>query len=58
MLVSMALLILLGIFILIDIAAIVGWVPDTRTGRDWQPRGGWKPTEEVRPAGWHRRAAH
>jgi len=55
---GMELLILIAIFVATGIASIAGWVPDNRTGRDWQPRGGWKPTEEVRGAGWHHRASH
>ncbi|WP_163509214.1 hypothetical protein [Fodinicola acaciae] len=44
----MELLILLAIFLLVDVAVLLGWTPDTRDGRDWQPRGGWKPTKEIR----------
>jgi hypothetical protein len=29
------LIVLLGIFILLDIAALKGWAPDTRDSRDW-----------------------
>ncbi|GAA1662252.1 hypothetical protein [Fodinicola feengrottensis] len=42
----MGILILLAIFIGTGIAALLGWTPDSRTGRDWQPRGGWQRTEE------------
>jgi len=42
----MELLVLLAILIAPGVAALLGWTPDTRSGRDWQPRGGWKPTEE------------
>jgi hypothetical protein len=34
----MQMLILVGFFALVGLAVIVGWAPDTRTGRDWQPR--------------------
>lgn len=52
----MEMLILLAVVIAIDIAALLGWTADSRTGRDWQPRGGWKPTEDVRLP--HRPAVH
>lgn len=52
----MEMLILLAVVILIDIAAVAGWVADSRTGRDWQPRGGWKPTEDVHLS--HRTVVH
>jgi hypothetical protein len=29
------LILLLSIFVFLDIAAIKGWAPDTRDGRDW-----------------------
>ena len=41
----MQMLILVAVFVLVGLAAVVGWTPDTRTGRDWQPRSGWKPTK-------------
>lgn len=44
----MELLILLAVIVLVDVAALVGWAPDRRSGRDWQPRGGWQPTEDLR----------
>lgn len=44
----MELLILLAVILVVDVAALVGWVPDRRTGRDWQPRDGWQPTEDLR----------
>jgi hypothetical protein len=44
----MELLILLAIFLFTAVAALLGWTPDTRDGRDWQPRGGWKPNKAIR----------
>jgi hypothetical protein len=48
MLVGMEILVMIAVFALVGIAAAVGWTPDTRTGRDWQPRDGWKPLEDLR----------
>lgn len=53
----MELFILLAVIVLVDVAALVGWVPDRRSGRDWQPRGGWQPTEDLRRAPLHRLSA-
>jgi hypothetical protein len=44
----MEILVLLGVFLLVAIVSIAGWTPDTRTGRDWQPRDGWKPFLDLR----------
>ncbi len=44
----MEFLVLLGVFLLVAIASIAGWTPDHRTGRDWQPREGWKPFLDLR----------
>jgi hypothetical protein len=44
MLEDMQMLILVAVFVLVGLAAVAGWTPDTRSGRDWQPRSGWKPT--------------
>jgi hypothetical protein len=46
-------LILVAVFALVGLAAVAGWTPDTRSGRDWQPRSGWKPASP--PAKKHRR---
>ena len=34
------LILLLGIFILLDVAALKGWAPDTRDNRDWNVPNG------------------
>jgi hypothetical protein len=34
------LILLLIVFVLLDVAAVKGWAPDTRDGRDWTVREG------------------
>ena len=45
----MEILIMVAILVLVGLIALAGWTPDTRTGRDWQPRHGWKPSRDCRP---------
>lgn len=44
----MELLALLAVFVVADILVLLGWSPDRRDRRDWQPRGGWKPNQPPR----------
>ncbi len=41
-----------ALLILILVLAVASplWGTDTRDGRDWQPRSGWRPAEEIAQA--------
>jgi len=47
-----AILSLLVVFLLLDVAVLAGWAPSTRDGRDWTvPEGESRPTTHAR-TGW------